>query len=136
MISIDAALLCAFIDVESSFKRDAFLNDRNGGSYGLAQLDFATAQWGGFAGHALDLYQPRVNIAEAVKVLSKLASELQAHGKFSLRNLAAAYNSGLGHVVGGGSDKPYEDKIIAAIGFYTAALQCDIPPVTVEGAST
>lgn len=136
MNRIDAALLCAFIEVESNFQKSAFLNDRNGGSFGLTQLDLPTAQWAGFHGKALDLYSPRINIAECVAVLGKLSLSLAGHGAFSLRNLAAAYNAGLQHVLDGGTDKPYEDKIIAAYTYYAGVLGCDIPPLTVAEAST
>ena len=132
MSLIDSALLCAFIDVESSFNRNAFLNDRNGGSTGLTQIDLPTAQWAGYAGTAQGLANPQVNILWFVKILRNLAADLTAHDKFSLRNLAAAYNAGLGHVLGGGTDPAYEDKIIEAYTFFATALECDIPPVTVE----
>jgi len=51
---------------------------------------------------------------------SGFCSAVTAHGKFSFRNLAAAYNAGLGHVLEGGSDKPYEDKITEAYTFFGA----------------
>jgi len=114
----DWALTLAFIDVESAFRRDAFLDDRNGGSIGLGQIDLATAQWAGFKGAAQELYVPRANITSLCAVLDKLTDELMAHGKYSTENLGAAYNAGLGHVLGGGTDAPYVAKIVEAYGFY------------------
>lgn len=116
----DWALTLAFIDVESGFRREAFLDDRNGGSFGLGQLDLATAQWAGFKGTTQQLLIPRVNITEMCAVHDKLTAELMAHNKYSTENLAAAYNSGLGHVLGGGTDEPYVAKLMEAYAFYLA----------------
>lgn len=126
---IDVALLLSFIEVESNFNPRAFLNDRNGGSYGLGQIDLATAEWAGYNMAAIDLYQPRNNIPTMVKILAKLAADLQAHGKWSLENLAAAYNSGLAHVLQGGTDAAYSAKITSAYSWWRAALACDMPAI-------
>ena len=119
---IDPAILCAFIDVESSFVRGAFLNDRSGGSYGLTQLDLATAEDRGYKGTALGLYDPLTNITFFCKHIAWLTAELTKAEKYSVENLAAAYNSGLNHVLGGGSDPAYSAKISAALAKWTAAL--------------
>jgi soluble lytic murein transglycosylase-like protein len=116
----DWALTLAFIDVESAFRRDAFLNDRNGGSFGLGQIDLPTAQWAGYMGDGPGLLVPRVNIRELCAILDKLTADLAAHNIFTVNNLAAAYNSGLQHVLDGGTDAPYVAKINEAFGFYSA----------------
>ena len=122
MIQITPALLFAFIEVESGFRSNAFLNDRNGGSYGLMQLDLATAQDRGYAGNAIGLYAPRVGVAIGLKTLTWLNEELDKHGLSTLENIAAAYNSGLGHVLGGGTDAPYAAKIEAAYAAWKTIL--------------
>lgn len=127
---IDPALLLAFIEQESSFKPNAFRNDRNGGSYGLMQLDYATAQDRGFNGSPIELYDPFLNVEYGVKVLNWLAQQLVEHGKFSLDNLAAAYNAGLTHVLNGGTDASYSESIKSAYLKWTTVLSADnIPPL-------
>ena len=118
----DAALLLAFIDVESSFNPKAFLNDRNGGSYGLLQLDLMTAEDRGYVGNATGLYDPFTNIKFGVAQLQWITTNLQQKGLYSIVNLAAAYNSGLAHVLGGGTDAVYSAKITAAYAKWQAAL--------------
>jgi len=61
-----------------------------------------------------DYARPITNITFGVKVLDWLTADLEKHGIYSVENLAAAFNAGIGHVLGGGTDKPYSDKIIAA----------------------
>lgn len=117
---IDPILVFAFIDVESSFVRGAFLNDRNGGSYGLMQIDYSTATDRGFKGNAIDLYAPRTNVAVGVEVLQWLTDELTKNGKYSIDNLAAAYNAGLGHVLSGGTDEAYSTKLLASYASWKA----------------
>jgi soluble lytic murein transglycosylase-like protein len=107
----DWALTLAFIDVESHFDRNAFLMDRNGGSVGLAQIDLPTARWAGFEGTVEELKDPFTNIMWLCNILNKLTADLVSHGKYSVVNLAAAYNSGLTHVLNGGTDQPYAIKI-------------------------
>lgn len=114
----DWALMLAFIDVESAFQRNAFLMDRNGGSIGLAQIDLATAQWAGYKGTAEGLKDPRTNITWLCRIIDKLTNGLTVHGVYSLANLAAAYNTGLQHVLDGGIDRAYEAKILSAYVFY------------------
>jgi soluble lytic murein transglycosylase-like protein len=121
-MTIDTALLLAFIEQESTFKTRAFLNDRNGGSYGLLQLDYATAQDRGFKGSAVDLYDPVVNVQFGNAQLEWLSAELTKGGKFSASNLAAAYNSGLSHILGGGTDPLYAAEVTEKYHKYAAAL--------------
>lgn len=110
----DPILIFAFIEVESMFNPKAFANDKNGGSYGLTQLNLATAADRGYTGTAIGLYDPPTNIKYGVAVLDWLTAELAARNLFSIENLAAAYNSGLTHVLGGGADSVYSGKITAA----------------------
>ena len=121
-MSIDPILIFAFIEVESSFNRGAFLNDRNGGSWGFTQLDYATAHDRGYNGKPQGLLDPVTNITYCVKVLQWLTGKLTNAGKYSLENLAAAYNAGLGHVLGGGTDEEYTGKIIAAYARWKTAF--------------
>lgn len=118
----DAALLCAFIEVESSFRPTAFLQDANGGSYGLMQIDLPTAIDRGFEGHAGELYVPSTNLKYGTAQLDWIARELQEHGLYSVANLAAAYNAGLSHVLSGGTDPAYSEKIETAYAKYQAIL--------------
>lgn len=117
---IDTALLFAFIEVESSFNPRAFLNDANGGSYGLMQIDLATAEDRGYTGNALGLYDPATNIKYGVAQLDWITDELTKHDMCSIENLAAAYNSGLGHVLDGGTDPAYVAKITASLAKWSA----------------
>jgi soluble lytic murein transglycosylase-like protein len=120
---VDEAVLFAFIEVESAFNPRAFLNDRNGGSYGLMQLDYQTALDRGYKGDPIGLYAPLANVATGRKILRWIAAELASHGmEATLETVAAAYNSGLGHVLRGGTDEPYAEKIAAAHARWVAAL--------------
>ena len=124
---IDPAILFAFIEVESSFNRGAFLNDRNGGSYGLMQLDLMVATDRGYKGTAIGLYDPAANLHWGLLHLAWLTTELTGHNLYSLANLAAAYNAGLGHVLGGGTDPDYVAKIEAAYTKWDAAIGTSLP---------
>ena len=121
---VDDAVLFAFIEVESAFNPRAFLNDRNGGSYGLMQLDYQTALDRGYRGDPIGLYAPLANVGMGKKVLRWIAAELESHGRqATLETVAAAYNSGLGHVLRGGTDAPYAEKIAAAHARWSSALR-------------
>ena len=122
MIQITPTLLFAFIEVESGFRSNAFLNDRDGGSYGLMQLDLATAQDRGYKGAATGLYEPRDNVTYGRAVLVWIAADLDKHGLCTVANVAAAYNAGLGHVLGGGGDPAYSAKIEAAYAAWKTIL--------------
>lgn len=118
----DAALLCAFIDVESEWDTRAFLTDANGGSYGLLQLDLPTAKDRGYTGTGPGLYDPDTNITYGVKHLNWIADNLNKRNMYSVENLAAAFNSGLQHVLNGGTDLAYAAKIQAAYARWLAAF--------------
>lgn len=119
-MSIDPALLFAFITVESQWRPTAFANDRNGGSYGLMQLDLATAQDRGYKGGTMGLYAPRDNVSYGRAMLEWLAADLDKHGLCTIANAAAAYNAGLAHALGG--DPPPSAKIEAAHAAWKAIL--------------
>lgn len=114
----DWPLTLAFIDVESSWRRDAFLEDRNGGSYGLMQIDLATAKDRGYVGDGPGLLVPHTNLRQGTYILDWLTAQLMKADKYSVANLAAAYNAGLSHVLNGGDDPVYSGKIAAAYAFY------------------
>lgn len=118
----DAALIFAFIEVESGFRAVAFANDRSGGSYGLTQIELASAADRGFTGNALGLYDPATNIEYWCRITDWITAELTKHGVFSLEALAAAYNSGLQHVLDGGTDAAYSGKIATAYAKWQRAL--------------
>lgn len=118
----DAALIFAFIEVESGFRVKAFANDLNGGSYGLTQIDLATATDRGYTGNAIGLYDPPTNIEFHCKIIDWITADLQKHGLYNIENLAAAYNSGLQHVLDGGNDPSYSGKIVAAYARWQRAL--------------
>lgn len=118
----DAALLFAFIEVESAFNPRAFVNDINGGSYGLTQIDLATAEDRGYKGSGAGLFIPCANIQWHCAIIDWITADLTKHGIYSIENLAAAYNSGLSHVINGGTDAPYSGKIVAAYARWREAL--------------
>lgn len=119
---IDTALLFAFISVESSWNPHAYLADRNGGSYGLTQMDYATACDRGYRGSPTGLFDPETNIKWCLAQMAWLTDGLTKAGKYSVDNLAAAYNAGLEHVISGGTDAPYSAKIAAYYATWKAAL--------------
>jgi soluble lytic murein transglycosylase-like protein len=112
--STDIALLFAFIEVESSFNPKAFLMDRNGGSYGLNQMDLPTAKDNGYDGTGPGLFDPFTNIREAIIHRQRLTTALIKAGKYSVEALAAAYNEGLTGELEGRPDPDYEAKIVKA----------------------
>ena len=118
----DLALIFAFIEVESSGNPKAFANDSNGGSYGWTQIDLKTAEDRGYSGDAVGLYNIHTNIEYWCKITDWITADLTKHGIMSVENLAAAYNSGLSHVVNGGTDKPYSDKILSAYSAWQTIL--------------
>lgn len=59
---IDPALICAVIAVESEGIPDAKRPVSNPKYYGLMQISFETAQWRGYKGDRIGLYDPLTNI--------------------------------------------------------------------------
>jgi soluble lytic murein transglycosylase-like protein len=108
------SLVLGFIEVESSFNPRAFLADRNGGSYGLMQLDYATAQDRGYAGVPDGLYDPAINIKLGVLQLGWIRAYLRQHGILNNAAMIAGYNAGVGAVVHGALDLPYVAKVQSA----------------------
>lgn len=125
---LDPIVLLAIIDHESSFDPKAFAPDKNGGSYGLMQLDWQTAKDRGFAGispTALD--DPILNLRYGVAVLMWIGADLERHGKLTFYNLCAAYNSGLQHVLDGGTDDAYVSLVKGRYDLLNAALGLCLP---------
>ncbi len=89
------------------FNERAFLMDRNGGSYGLMQLDLPTARDRGYAGDGAGLYDPETNIRIGMLQFDWIADDLRRRGAFGLQNLIAAYNEGIGNVLRGNPDPRY-----------------------------
>jgi soluble lytic murein transglycosylase-like protein len=110
----DAPLILGVIETESSFNERAFRNDRNGGSYGLMQLDVPTARDRGFTGAPADLYDPAVNIRLGVAQLAWIDAYLRARSMAGLSNTVAAYNEGVGNVVRGNPDPGYVHRVLSA----------------------
>jgi len=98
---IETALVLGFIQQESDFRPEVWRNDRNGGSYGLMQLDLQTAYDVGFPTNksGKDLYDPETNIKYALAYLAAIKRYLKAHNAYTEENHIAAYNIGMGAVV-------------------------------------
>lgn len=109
-----ASLVMAEIEVESGFNERAFLMDRNGGSYGLMQLDYQTALDRGFQGTPDGLYDPETNVEFGCKQLVWIQQYLQERELSSEVNMIAAYNEGVGAVVEGRADPQYVAKVLKA----------------------
>jgi soluble lytic murein transglycosylase-like protein len=106
-----ASTIMGVIETESSFNEGAFLADRNGGSYGLMQLDLPTAKDRGYKGSALGLYDPRTNICFGVKQLDWLKATLAGHGFSGLQDVIAGYNEGVRNVLRGNPDPRYVGRV-------------------------
>ena len=87
--SLPADLVYGLVSQESRFKPTAFLLDRNGGSYGLMQLDLPTAQGLGYTGDGPGLYDPNTNVQLGLLYLSQLLNKYQDQGQ-----ALSAYNCG------------------------------------------
>ncbi|MDG7041849.1 MAG: lytic transglycosylase domain-containing protein [Nitrososphaerota archaeon] len=107
---VPAALIMAVIETESSFNPKAFLSDRNGGSYGLMQLNYPTAKEMGLssADDASALYDPQTNIWIGTAYLNHLYHEFKDWKKAIM-----AYNEGPGNVLKGLLDDVYYAKVYA-----------------------
>jgi soluble lytic murein transglycosylase-like protein len=111
------ALVMAIIQQESNFDERAWRNDRNGGSYGLMQLDVPTARDRGFVGRPEELYLPATNIRLGVAQLEWIKPYLAPRGALGLQSLIAAYNEGVGNVIRGNPDPRYVGSVM---GHYAA----------------
>ena len=103
------ALVLGFIEQESSFRPDAFANDRRGGSYGLMQLELQTAYDMGLDSHddSSVLYDPETNIRTGYAYLKWIQKYLLSRGHKDPDDIIAAYNEGVGAVVKGLKDPSY-----------------------------
>lgn len=71
-----------------------------GNAWGLCQMTYDTAKSLGYKGVAQGLLDPLCNCALAAKLFSVNAQKLEKAGiEADFRNLAAAYNCGVGHVI-------------------------------------
>ena len=111
----DAPLILGFIQTESSFRPGAFANDKNGGSYGLMQLNLVTAEDRGFKGTAPDLYDEVTNIGLGMAQVQWIRDTLAKHEIFELESVIAAYNEGVGAVLEGRPDPTYVNRVLTAM---------------------
>ena len=107
----DAVLVLGIISQESSFRETAFANDRNGGSYGLMQLDLPTARDRGYTGEGVGLFDPITNIIYGMAQIAWIRGYLAEHGITDLDSIIAAYNEGVGNVVKGRKDPRYVARV-------------------------
>ncbi|HUZ71603.1 MAG TPA: transglycosylase SLT domain-containing protein [Stellaceae bacterium] len=107
----DVALILAVIEEESSFEPRAFRADRNGGSFGLMQLDVPTARDRGFTGAPDALYDPATNIRFGVAQLNWIADYLKSRSAYSVGSVIAGYNEGVGNVMRGNPDPRYVARV-------------------------
>lgn len=80
----------AVIETESSWRPNAFRQEKNDASYGLMQLLTGTARGLGYNGTPEGLYDPAVNIDLGTKLLGQLRA---SYGD-DFRRIYSAYNSG------------------------------------------
>ncbi len=93
---VDIKLVKAVIKIESAYKHKAIGPDAYGdkSSYGLMQLQIATAKDIGYKGNIDDLYVPEVNIAFGIKYL-KQCLEWANNNVYEALDM---YNRGVGMV--------------------------------------
>jgi hypothetical protein len=105
----DPADVMAFIATESSFRPGAFLADRNGGSYGLMQVDYVAAQQVGYQGTPDGLFDPATGIQFGMAYLVWIWGYLSSHLGQAPTEMqwVTAYNAGVGNVVKGYADTRY-----------------------------
>lgn len=142
----DPALVKAHIARESDFDPRALASDPNGTtqSYGLGQLEVATAQGLGWTGgvptdadraNLTGLYDPETNIGFAAQLIARNLARAQ-----TVDDAIAAYNEGWSLIFPGKApreadgtyvDQPYVDDVNTAWGQY----QADFPgaPVATAG---
>ena len=116
------SLIMGLIEHESSFNPAAFANDKNGGSYGLMQLNLQTAEDRGFTGTAVELYYPPTNVMFGIKQLDWIKEYLDARNCYSDENCIAAYNEGAHAVVLGRQDPLYVQAVLSAKAKWDAIL--------------
>ncbi len=103
--NIEKSLICAMINVESSFDKDA-LSYR--GAKGLMQIMDTTGEWGakelGIENFTPDmLFDPEINIKIGCWYINKLNDQFEGQQDTVL----SAYNAGSGHVSGWLDDESY-----------------------------
>lgn len=108
---LDGALIYGQCDQESHFKPDAFLMDRNGGSYGLMQMSYPTAQGLGYTGTPDGLFEPGVNTQLGCQLMAQLLARYSGDASKAL----AAYNAGPGNLLAG---KKYADAVLVKAAYF------------------
>ncbi len=109
----DPSLILAIIQQESAFNARAFRPDRNGGSFGLMQLDLPTARDRGYTGDGPGLFDETTNVRLGVAQLEWIASFLRARSAFGLAAEIAAFNEGVGAALRGNPDPRYVGNVLA-----------------------
>lgn len=123
----DPAFILAIIEQESDFNERAIANDRNGGSFGLMQLNIPTAIDMGIS-HMIPnaqrsaegirlavsqaLLDPEINLQIGMKYLDWIASFLKKRNAFTFEKQIAAYNAGVGNILKGALDTPYVNSVL------------------------
>ncbi len=110
--NLDPALIYGQTFVESSFRPDAFLDDRNGGSYGLMQMSLPTARGLGYTGPAAGLYDPATNTDLGCHLMAQL---LARFGDY--QSALAGYNAGPNNLPAG---QGYAAKVLDAAAQFSA----------------
>ena len=122
---LDPALIYGQCSQESRFKPAAFALDRNGGSYGLMQLDYPTAQGLGYQGDPSGLYEPGLNAMLGCQLMAQLLAQFNGDASSAL----AAYNAGPNNLAGGA---PYVALVLPRVAYFQALFN---PPASGSGSS-
>lgn len=107
----DQALMLGLIEHESEFHPLTFRAERNGGHYGLTQLDFPTACDRGFHGKPVDLYDIETSIRLGYAQVLWLRH--YRGGMLSEDGVIGAYNEGVSNTKGS-PDLIYIEAVKAA----------------------
>ncbi len=129
---VEPALVLAICERESGlhdatgclvgFNESAFANDRNGGSYGLMQIDVPSARDRGFKGAPSELYIPATNLIYGTKHLAWGRDFLKMRGAGGLQATIAAYNEGVGNALRGNPDPRYVGAVMGYLATWRLQL--------------
>ncbi len=120
--------LCAFIQIESSFQKDAYRFEPalNEASYGLTQLLMSTARQLDYAGTGVGLYEPILNINLHIQyrewIFHYLSDPKHLNRSPTLEEQVSAYNEGVGNVTKGRKDPGYFAKWQAARDYWAKRI--------------
>jgi soluble lytic murein transglycosylase-like protein len=112
----DPADVMAFVQVESSFRPNAYRREPSGvASYGLMQVLNTTAKDYGVV-NPEDMYFPEISLRTGMKVARAYWDYLRTHLKRdpTRAEWCASYNEGPGNVIKGRPDKVYVDRWMEA----------------------